>query len=106
MARDRLREARADLRGDLQEALEHHRASLTCFERAGDVRGACQTLSNVGFILLGVLTGTEAGYRAAMFYTLSYVIMAAGSFGMILLPAMMKPAPTPLATSPALHGSR
>ena len=46
---------------------------------------AYSTISNVGFILLGILTGTPEGYRAAMFYTITYVIMAAGSFGMILL---------------------
>ncbi|HEX2494144.1 MAG TPA: proton-conducting transporter membrane subunit, partial [Steroidobacter sp.] len=34
---------------------------------------------------LGILAGTNLGYRAAMFYTLTYVIMAVGSFGMILL---------------------
>jgi NADH-quinone oxidoreductase subunit N len=43
------------------------------------------TISHVGFILLGILAGTNLGYRAAMFYTLTYVIMAVGSFGMILL---------------------
>jgi NADH-quinone oxidoreductase subunit N len=46
---------------------------------------AYSTISHVGFILLGILAGTNDGYRAAMFYTLSYVIMAVGSFGMILL---------------------
>ncbi len=46
---------------------------------------AYSTISHVGFILLGILAGTNEGYRAAMFYTLSYVIMAVGSFGMILL---------------------
>ncbi len=46
---------------------------------------AYSTISNVGFILLGILAGTPAGYQAAMFYTITYVIMAAGSFGMILL---------------------
>jgi NADH-quinone oxidoreductase subunit N len=46
---------------------------------------AYSTISNVGFILLGLLAGTEQGYRAAMFYTLAYVIMAAGSFAMIIL---------------------
>lgn len=46
---------------------------------------AYSTISHVGFILLGILAGTTAGYRASMFYTLSYVIMAVGSFGMILL---------------------
>jgi NADH-quinone oxidoreductase subunit N len=46
---------------------------------------AYSTISHVGFILLGILAGTNQGYRAAMFYTLTYVIMALGSFGMILL---------------------
>ena len=46
---------------------------------------AYSTISHVGFILLGILAGTTVGYRAAMFYTLVYVIMAIGSFGMILL---------------------
>ena len=46
---------------------------------------AYSTISHVGFILLGILAGTTDGYRAAMFYTLTYVIMAVGSFGMILL---------------------
>lgn len=46
---------------------------------------AYSTISHVGFILLGILAGTTVGYRAAMFYTITYVIMAVGSFGMILL---------------------
>ncbi|HEY5807548.1 MAG TPA: NADH-quinone oxidoreductase subunit NuoN [Povalibacter sp.] len=46
---------------------------------------AYSTISHVGFILLGILAGTTEGYRASMFYTLTYVIMAIGSFGMILL---------------------
>lgn len=46
---------------------------------------AYSTISHVGFILLGILAGTNEGYRAAMFYTFIYVIMAVGSFGMILL---------------------
>ena len=46
---------------------------------------AYSTISHVGFILLGILAGTTAGYRASMFYTLVYVIMTVGSFGMILL---------------------
>jgi NADH-quinone oxidoreductase subunit N len=39
----------------------------------------------VGYILLGILAGTAQGYQAAMFYTITYVIIAAGAFGMILL---------------------
>ena len=46
---------------------------------------AYSTISHVGFILLGILAGTATGYRASMFYTLTYVVMAIGSFGMILL---------------------
>ncbi len=46
---------------------------------------AYSTISNVGFILLGILAGTSAGYRGALFYTVAYVLMALGSFAMILL---------------------
>jgi NADH-quinone oxidoreductase subunit N len=46
---------------------------------------AYSTISHVGFILLGFIAGTSEGYQASMFYTIAYVIMAAGSFGMILL---------------------
>jgi len=46
---------------------------------------AYSTISHVGFLLLGVLAGTQAGYAAALFYTLIYVLMTLGSFGMILL---------------------
>ena len=46
---------------------------------------AYSTISHVGFILLGILAGTAEGYEAALFYTLTYVIMATGSFGVILL---------------------
>ncbi len=46
---------------------------------------AYSTISHVGFLLLGILAGTAAGYSAAMFYTITYALMAAGGFGMILL---------------------
>jgi len=46
---------------------------------------AYSTISNVGFILLGILAGTPSGYRAALFYTITYVVMALGSFAMIVL---------------------
>jgi NADH-quinone oxidoreductase subunit N len=45
---------------------------------------AYSTISHVGFILLGVLAGNPAGYQAAMFYTLTYVIMTTGAFGVVL----------------------
>ncbi|MHB8477855.1 MAG: NADH-quinone oxidoreductase subunit NuoN [Steroidobacteraceae bacterium] len=46
---------------------------------------AYSTISHVGYVLLGILSGTAQGYQAAMFYMISYVIVAAGAFGMILL---------------------
>ena len=46
---------------------------------------AYSTISHVGYILLGILSGTAQGYQAAMFYMISYVLVAAGAFGMILL---------------------
>jgi len=42
-------------------------------------------IAHVGFILLAVFTGTDKGYAAALFYTLTYVVMAAGALGMVIL---------------------
>ena len=46
---------------------------------------AYSTIANVGFILLGFVAGTPDGYAAALFYTLQYVLVALGSFGVILI---------------------
>jgi NADH-quinone oxidoreductase subunit N len=46
---------------------------------------AYSTISHIGYILLGILAGTAQGYQAAMFYMISYVVVACGAFGMILL---------------------
>ncbi len=46
---------------------------------------AYSTIAHVGFILLGILSGTEQGYAASMFYVMVYGLVALGSFGMILL---------------------
>jgi NADH-quinone oxidoreductase subunit N len=46
---------------------------------------AYSTIANVGFILLGFVAGTPAGYSAALYYTLVYILVALGSFGVILL---------------------
>jgi NADH-quinone oxidoreductase subunit N len=46
---------------------------------------AYSTISHIGFLFLGILAGTSAGYSAAMFYTLAYALMSAGGFGMVLL---------------------
>ena len=42
-------------------------------------------IAHVGFILMAVFAGSGAGYAAALFYALTYVIMAAGAFGMVIL---------------------
>lgn len=42
-------------------------------------------IAHMGFMLLGVMTGTETGYAAAMFYVLMYTIEATAAFGMIVL---------------------
>jgi len=46
---------------------------------------AYSTIANVGFIVLGFVTGTPGGYSAALYYTLVYVLTALGSFGVVLL---------------------
>ena len=43
------------------------------------------TIGHVGFILLGVFCGTGDGYASALFYTLTYVVAAAGAFGVIIV---------------------
>ncbi|MFQ5547315.1 MAG: NADH-quinone oxidoreductase subunit NuoN [Woeseia sp.] len=42
-------------------------------------------IGHVGFILLAVFCGTATGYAAALFYTLTYVLIVAGSFGIVIL---------------------
>ncbi len=46
---------------------------------------AYSTISHVGFILLGILAGSQEGYSASMFYTLVYALMTLGGFGIIIL---------------------
>ena len=46
---------------------------------------AYSTISHMGFMLLGVLSGGIEGYGAAMFYAAVYVLMSLGGFGMIML---------------------
>ncbi|MDO9009775.1 MAG: NADH-quinone oxidoreductase subunit NuoN [Thiobacillus sp.] len=46
---------------------------------------AYSTISHMGFMLLGILAGTQNGYGSAMFYVLVYALMSLGGFGMILL---------------------
>jgi len=46
---------------------------------------AYSTISHVGFLLLGILAGTQAGYSASMFYVIVYALMGMGGFGVIIL---------------------
>jgi NADH-quinone oxidoreductase subunit N len=46
---------------------------------------AYSSIAHMGFMLLGVLSGDIDGYSAAMFYTVVYVLMSLGGFGMIML---------------------
>jgi NADH-quinone oxidoreductase subunit N len=43
------------------------------------------TIAHVGFILLAIFIGTEKGNAAALFYTLTYIVAAAGAFGIVIL---------------------
>ncbi|MDJ0711642.1 MAG: NADH-quinone oxidoreductase subunit N, partial [Woeseiaceae bacterium] len=43
------------------------------------------TIAHVGFILLAIYTGTDDGYASALFYALTYVVAAAGAFGIVIL---------------------
>jgi NADH-quinone oxidoreductase subunit N len=42
------------------------------------------TISHMGFLLLGLTQGSEAGYAAAMYYGICYALMSTASFGIIL----------------------
>ena len=46
---------------------------------------AYSTVSHVGFLFMGLAGGGATGYAAAMFYALSYTIMATAAFGAIIL---------------------
>jgi NADH-quinone oxidoreductase subunit N len=46
---------------------------------------AYSTIAHMGFLLLGILSGSVEGYGAAMFYAVVYVLMSLGAFGMIML---------------------
>ncbi len=65
-------------------------------------------IAHVGFILLAVFCGTGTGNAAALFYTLTYVLMAAGSFGMIILLSRQgfeaETSATSRVSTPAVHG--
>ncbi len=46
---------------------------------------AYSTISHVGFILLGILSGTANGFASAMFYTLTYAITSSVAFGVLIM---------------------
>lgn len=46
---------------------------------------AYSTISHIGFVLLGFVTGVITGYGAAVFYVLAYVLMSLAAFGIIIL---------------------
>ncbi|HOI53298.1 MAG TPA: proton-conducting transporter membrane subunit, partial [Azonexus sp.] len=56
---------------------------------------AYSAISHMGFMLLGIVTGVVSGdaryalnaYSSSMFYVISYVLMSAGTFGVVLLMA-------------------
>ena len=46
---------------------------------------AYSTISHIGFVLLGFVTGVEDGYGAAVFYVLAYILMSLAAFGSIIV---------------------
>ncbi|OGT67359.1 MAG: NADH-quinone oxidoreductase subunit N [Gammaproteobacteria bacterium RIFCSPHIGHO2_12_FULL_45_9] len=44
---------------------------------------AYSSIAHMGYMLLGLLCGTQRGYAAAVFYLLSYVLMTLGAFGLL-----------------------
>lgn len=46
---------------------------------------AYSTITHMGFMLLGLISGGIEGYGSAMFYTVVYMLMSLGAFGMIML---------------------
>ena len=46
---------------------------------------AYSSIAHMGYMLLGVLCATPRGYAAAMFYMITYAMMALASFGILIL---------------------
>ncbi len=46
---------------------------------------AYSTIAHMGFLLLGVLAASPAGYAGAMFYSIVYALMSLGAFGVVIL---------------------
>jgi len=45
---------------------------------------AYSTISHMGFVMLGLLSSTAAGFGASMFYVITYALMSAGAFGVVI----------------------
>lgn len=66
-------------------------ASLAIGNLAAMVQGnfkrmlAYSTVSHVGFLFMGIAGGGEQGFAAAMFYAISYALMAVAAFGTIVV---------------------
>ena len=46
---------------------------------------AYSTISHMGFLVLGFMTGTQQGVSAALFYVVTYALMVGAGFGLMLL---------------------
>jgi NADH-quinone oxidoreductase subunit N len=46
---------------------------------------AYSTISHMGFLVLGFMTGTQQGVSAALFYVVTYAFMVVAGFGLMLL---------------------
>jgi len=46
---------------------------------------AYSTIAHMGYLFLGVIPGTAAGYAASMFYVIVYSVMSLGAFAMIIV---------------------
>ncbi|MGR8947467.1 MAG: NADH-quinone oxidoreductase subunit NuoN [Gammaproteobacteria bacterium] len=46
---------------------------------------AYSTIAHMGFMLLGIIAATAAGYAASMFYVIIYALMSMGAFGAVIL---------------------
>ena len=46
---------------------------------------AYSTIAHIGFLLLGIISGTAAGYAGSMFYVIVYAVMSTAAFGMVII---------------------
>jgi len=45
---------------------------------------AYSAIAHIGYFLLGIVTGTEAGYSASMYYIIVYALMTVAGFGIVI----------------------